>query len=50
MLSTRPPSQWDSAELKLLDEGFSLATARTSGLAAAAAKLAVHDERGGLLS
>lgn len=43
MLSTRPLEQWTVAELRLLEEGFSLATAQESGFVAAGEKIASGD-------
>jgi len=49
LLSTRPLEHWGPPELRLLDEGFSLATAETSGFAAAAGKMALGDDSPDLL-
>jgi hypothetical protein len=49
MLSTRSLEQWTLAELRLLEEGFSLATAEASGFAAAGEKVAVGDDSAELL-
>lgn len=43
VLSTRPIGHWDTAELRLLDEGFSLATAEASGFVAAGGKMMAGD-------
>jgi hypothetical protein len=49
LLSTRPLEQWTMAELRLLEQGFSLATAEASGFAAAGEKIAAGAEEAELL-
>ena len=49
LMSTKPLEQWGLAELRLLEEGFSLATAEVTGFAAVGEKVAVGDDKAELL-